>query len=148
MRHLCAIALLALVGCAAAPPEENAEARAETIEEILTQPMNDEEYAEAQRCLATHAYRNVRVLDDRHVLFEGPGDRAWLNQLRSRCVGLRRNATLRFRLRDNRVCSLDSFEAVDTFFGRWDRSSATCTLGEFQPVTPEQVAAIRAALAE
>ena len=149
MRHLfLASTLLALVACAAAPPAENAEVRAEAIEDILTQPLADEEYAEAQRCLATHAYRNVRVLDDQHVLFEGSGDRAWVNRLRNRCVGLRPNVTLRFRLRDNRVCNLDSFEAVDTFFGRWDRTSASCTLGDFMPVTPEQVEAIRAAVAE
>jgi hypothetical protein len=149
MRHLLlAAAVMALAGCAAAPAEEQAEARVEAIDDILTQPLEDEDYAESVRCLPTHAYRNVRVLDDQHVLFDGPGDRAWLNRLRNRCSGLRTNATLRFRLRDNRVCELDTFEAVDTIFGAFDRVSATCSLGSFTPVTPEQVDAIKAAVEE
>jgi hypothetical protein len=100
------------------------------------------------RCLSTHAYRSVEVLDNRNVLFKGPGDRAWLNQLRFPCAGLRPRDTLQFRLRDNRVCDMDTFEAVDTFFRIWSRTSATCSLGQFQPVTPEQVEAIRAAVKE
>jgi hypothetical protein len=149
MRHLLiAGALLAFAGCAAAPAEEQAEDRVEAIDEILSQPMEEEEYAEAVRCLPTHSYRSARVLDDHHVLFEGSGGRAWLNRLRHRCVGLRPNSTLRFRLRENRACELDTFEAVDSFLGVWDRASGTCSLGRFMPVTPEQVEAIKAAVAE
>jgi hypothetical protein len=143
-----AVALTLLVGCAAAPAEDQAAARVEAIDDILTKPLDDEDYAEAVRCLPTHAYRNVRVLDDQHVLFEGPGDRVWLNRLRHRCSGLRTNTTLRFRLRDNRVCEMDTFEAVDTMLGGLGRVSATCSLGDFSPVTPEQVEAIKAAVEE
>jgi hypothetical protein len=147
-RLLLIVALTGVAACAAAPEEEEAPARLEAIDDILSQPLDDEEYAESVRCLATHAYRNVRVLDDQHVLFDGPGERAWLNRLRNRCPGLRSNATLRFRLRENRVCELDTFEAVDTMLGGLDRVSATCSLGSFSPVTPEQVEAIRAAVEE
>jgi hypothetical protein len=122
--------------------------RAEAIEDILSQPLDEGEYTEAVRCLTPQAYRNVRVLDDQHVLFEGPGDRAWLNRLRNRCIGLRPHATLRFRMRDSRICDLDTFEAVDTMMRGMDRVSATCSLGRFMPVTPEQVEAIRGAVDE
>lgn len=146
------LAVLMVGGCTARPAEEvppsAAEAKQEAIEDILSTPLEAEEYAEAARCLPTHAYRSVEVLDDQNVLFKGPGDRAWLNQLRHRCIGLRRNDTLRFNLRDNRVCDLDTFESVDTFFRMWTRTSATCSLGRFQPVTPEQVEAIKAAIQE
>ncbi len=138
--------LLILAGCASAPPSEEQQARTEAIEDILSQPLPSEEYAEEVRCLSTHSYRSVEVLDPEHVLFEGTGDRVWVNKLRNRCVGLRRNDTLRFELRDNRVCNLDSFEAVDSFLWFWERTSGTCTLGNFIPVTPEQVAALKAAL--
>lgn len=130
---------------AAAEPDESARSRAEVIDEILSTPLEEGEYAEAVRCLAPQAYRSVRVLDDEHVLFEGPGDRAWLNRLRNRCVGLRPHATLRFRMRDSRLCELDTFEAVDTMLRGVDRVSATCSLGSFIPVTPEQVEVIRSA---
>jgi hypothetical protein len=133
---------------AEAPGEAAGTPRAEVIDEILTKPLDEEEYVEAVRCLSPHSYRNVRVLDDRHVLFEGPGERVWLNRLRNRCIGLRPNATLRFRMRDTRVCELDTFEAVDSFLRGMDRVSATCSLGRFMPVTPEQVEAIRGAVDE
>lgn len=152
MRTLMALSLLALTACASAPDREASEAQAaareEAIQDILTKPLAAEDYVESERCLSTHIYRSVEVLDDRNVLFKGPGDRVWINQLRHRCIGLRRNDTLQFELRDNRVCDLDSFQAVDTLFRVWSRTSATCTLGKFQPVTPEQVEAIRAAVRE
>ncbi|MFW6092746.1 MAG: DUF6491 family protein [Pseudomonadota bacterium] len=140
--------LLLLGGCASAPSSEEQEAHREAVEDILSEPLGAEAYAETERCLSTHQYRSVEVLDAQHVLFRGPGDRAWLNTLRRRCIGLRRGDTLQFRLRDNRVCSLDTFEAVDGFFWFWDRTSGVCSLGDFAPVTPEQVEAIRAALAD
>ncbi|MEQ8994475.1 MAG: DUF6491 family protein [Pseudomonadales bacterium] len=152
MRVLMVLSLLALSACASAPEREASEAQAaareEAIQDILTTPLAAEDYVESERCLSTYTYRSVDVLDDRNVLFKGPGDRAWINQLRHRCIGLRRNDTLQFELRDNRLCELDSFESVDTLFRVWSRTSATCTLGKFQPVTPEQVEALRAAVRE
>jgi hypothetical protein len=146
------LSLLALTACMSAPEREASEAQAaareEAIQDILTTPLAAEDYVESERCLSTYAYRSVEVLDDRNVLFKGPGDRAWINQLRHRCIGLRRNDALQFELRDNRLCELDSFESVDTLFRVWSRTSATCTLGKFQPVTPEQVEALRAAVRE
>jgi hypothetical protein len=147
-----ALVIVLLAGCASRPADEQepsvAEATREAIQDILTTPLDADEYAETVRCLSTHAYRSVEVLDNQNVLFKGPGDRAWLNQLRHPCVGLRPRDTLQFRLRDNRVCDMDTFEAVDTFLRVWSRTSAMCSLGQFQPVTPEQVEAIRAAVKE
>jgi hypothetical protein len=157
MRHsMLVVTVLVLAGGVAVSAEEaeapveaaDTRTRAEAIDEILSQPLDESEYVEAVRCLSPHAYRNVRVLDDQHVLFEGSGERAWLNRLRNRCIGLRPNATLRFRMRDSRLCELDTFEAVDTMLRGMDRVSATCSLGRFTPVTPEQVEAIRGAVDE
>jgi hypothetical protein len=152
MKVLFGFAVVLLSACAATPQDEQREAREaatqETIQDILTTPLESEDYVEAERCLSTYQYRSVEVLDDQNVLFKGPGDKAWLNQLRHRCIGLRRNDTLRFEMRDNRLCNLDTFEGVDSFFRLWNRTSATCSLGNFQPVTPEQVEAIRAAIRE
>lgn len=153
MRYLFWIGLLsvAAAGCASSSPEarqqsEQAEAaRQEAIDKILSEPLAADEYAQQERCLSTRTYRSVEVLDDRHVLFEGTGDRAWVNELRNRCIGLRPNETLAFKLRDNRVCDLDTFEAIDTSFLFVTRTSATCSLGRFTRVTPEQVEAIKAA---
>jgi hypothetical protein len=52
------------------------------------------------------------------------------------------------RLRNAQVCNLDTFQAMETIIGGWTRTSATCSLGEFVPVTPEQAKAIEAAIKE
>lgn len=143
-----ALALAACAGKQADTEQAAREAQArETIDKILTEPLEAEEYGKNERCLSTYAYRSVDVIDDTHVLFRGSGDKMWLNTLRNRCLGLRPNDTLRFSLRNNRVCDLDTFESVD-YFAFIGRSSATCSLGSFTPVTAEQVEAIEAAVEE
>lgn len=142
--------LAVLAGCAGAEPTPEQQAREvvkhETINDILSQPLAAEEYADERRCLSTRSYDSVDVLDDEHVVFRGTGDKIWVNKLRHRCVGLRRDRILRFEMRDSRICDLDRFEAVSAHaFGI---SSGVCSLGTFTPVTPEQVEAIEVAVKE
>lgn len=151
MRTLLGIAaLIGIVGCAGAGPTPEQQAREaakqETIADILSQPLPAEAYSQNERCLSTYLYDQVDILDDQHVVFRGRGDKLWLNKLRNRCIGLNRHDMLQFKLRDSRVCDMDTFEAVDSAF--WGMRSGTCTLGEFQPITPEQVEAIEAAVQE
>jgi hypothetical protein len=137
----------ALAGCASDPAQTAAEQQqvAEQIDTILTQPLGEEEYGGGERCLSTHLYDSVQVLDTRHVLFKGRGERLWVNTLRNTCVGLRKRDILQFDVRGSQICNLDTFTAVSNSFG-WQRTSATCSLGDFSPVTAEQVAMIEAAL--
>jgi hypothetical protein len=142
--------MLVVLGCATAPTPEQEAAQAkadQTIEEILTTPLEEREYAPV-RCVSVHAYHTVEILDDQHVLFRGTGDRVWLNKLRHRCIGLRPTSVPIFRLRDSQVCDLDTFEGSDRMFGWFGRTSATCSLGTFARITPEQASAIRDSLRE
>lgn len=147
---LCLAAVAWLSGCAGAGPSPEQEAREtakrETIQDILTQPMAAEEYGEQQRCLSSLDYDNVDVLDAEHVLFRGRGDNLWLNKLRNRCVGLDRNDVLRFRMRSNQLCDMDTFEGLSSFMV--GVSSGNCSLGTFTRVTPDQVEAIEHAVKE
>jgi hypothetical protein len=146
-----ALALL-LAGCAGSAPTPEQEAAqaaaAETIDEILSTPLESEEYGSPLRCLSTYNYHSVEILDDRHVLFKGTGDRLWLNQLRNRCIGLRTNSTPVFRLRDSQLCDMDTFEGMDSMLGVYSRTTAVCSLGTFTPVTREQADVIKTALRE
>jgi hypothetical protein len=145
--------VLALAGCAGSGPstselEARDQVKQEAIQDILNTPLATEDYSpDASRCLSNHEYRSVDVLDDRHVVFRGSGDRLWVNQLRQRCVGLRRNEVLRFELRNSRVCDLDTFQSLDRGLG-FARTSGTCTLGTFMPVTEDQLEAIEIAVRE
>lgn len=143
MKKLCILVpcLLTLAACAGSSAN-----RAPEIAAALEQLQSREDYARTERCLSTHQYRSVEVLDENHLLFTGTSrDRLWLNKLRSRCPGLRRNDTLAFELRNNRLCNLDTATVVDRFLF-WERTGPTCSLGEFQQLTPGQAELLREAL--
>ena len=147
------IVLMWLAGCAGSAPSPEQrqaleQAKEEAIEDILNTPLAAEDYnTEDSRCLSSHEYRSVDVLDDQHVVFRGSGERLWMNQLRTRCVGLRQDEVLRFEMRSNRVCDMDTFQSLDQGLG-FIRASGTCTLGTFTPITPEQLEAIELAVKE
>ena len=146
---LLALLVAGCAGSAPTPEQEAAQAAAiETIDQILNTPLESEDYGGSMRCLSTHNYHSVEILDDRHVLFKGTGDRLWLNQLRNRCIGLRPNSTPIFRLRDSQLCNMDTFEGMDSLLGVYNRTAAVCSLGSFTPVTREQAEGIKAALKE
>lgn len=133
------VLLLALVGCAAGGGE-----RQQRISDALEQLTTDTEYATTRRCLSTFEYRQVEVLDDRHLLFRDR-NRYWLNELRSRCPGLRRHDTLLFERRSPRLCALDTAEVIQRFLF-WRRTGPVCTLGEFHELTEPQAALLREAM--
>jgi hypothetical protein len=141
---------LLLAGCASDPAKQ-AEAQqevAEEIETILTQPLDEDEYAQGERCLSTHQYDSIDVLDNRHVVFKGRGDRLWVNTLRAPCVGLRRRDVLKFEMRGRQLCNLDDFVAINPSRFLGAETSAHCVLGDFAPITEEQVALIKDAVAK
>lgn len=117
----------------------------EDIETILTQPLGQDEYVEAERCLSRYSFHSVDIIDDAHVLFSGRRGKAWLNTLRRPCIGLNRRDIPKFEYRaSSQLCNLDDFVGMDSGFSGFTRTSASCALGDFQPVTPEQVALIKA----
>ena len=144
------------IGCAVSPEiQERRQATEAEIDAILAEPPSQAEHRTTQRCLSDPEYRTFRALDDRHILFEGRRDRLWINTLRTRCPDLSYGHVLRVRSRSllGRICALDNFSVDDWFTWPWYRrwpwrwaspwsSGIMCTLGEFQPVTKDQVEAI------
>ncbi len=137
-----------ITGCASTTPESSTakQQAEEDIASILSHPLSEKAYDEGVRCLPSMNYHSVKILDDQRLVFEGLGDKRWLNQLRNRCPGLRPGDTLRFELTGSRLCEMDTVVAIDRFLYFWERTSATCMLGKFEPVTPDQIDAIKAAL--
>jgi len=143
---------LLMAGCAGSPAEPTGE-QPEALEDILSQPLDAEEYGEPRRCISEYAYRDFEPLGERLVVFEGPGGRLWLNELRGRCPGLDRASSLAFRSRGFQLCELDQFKVTDVFawerYQRWPwrwMDGIPCTLGKFQPISTEQLEALRATL--
>jgi hypothetical protein len=148
------VLLVVLTGCAGVPADPQVEKqRRESIDDILNQPLEQAEYGTPQRCISEFAFRDFQALNDRYLVVEGPGDQLWLNELRGLCPELHRSAALAFRQRSMRICAFDQFKVVDWLArpyderGSWHRLDGfPCTLGEFQPVSPAQLEALRAAL--
>jgi len=147
---LASAAALLLAGCASAPDESRREAIEAEIDAILSTPLDPAEFGAPQRCLSEFDYRNFRALDDRRILFEGRQDKLWINTLRSRCPDLHYGEVLVVRsFSATRLCELDTFVATDWFAWPWYRrwpwhwgswgTGMRCTLGEFQPITRNQL---------
>jgi len=150
-----ALALTALLvsGCGSSPPDPAKAEQTEALEDILSQPLDAEEYGKPRRCISQYAYRDFEPLGERFLVFEGPGGKVWLNELRGRCPGLDRGCALAFRNRGFQLCELDQFKVTDVFawerYQRWPwnwMDGIPCTLGKFQPISNEQLEALRATL--
>lgn len=143
-----AVAILLTAGCAAQgePPEEEQEPL--SVEDILASAPRPEDYSDSVTCLHRDAYVDVDVLNRELLLFQGRGDKVWLNRLRRPCIGLRDRDALAFEMRNSRLCDLDTFNSIDTFRGALEPASARCSLGKFETVSPEQAAALKEGLAQ
>ena len=143
---LCFLVTALLSACATQPETAQEEEQPLTVEEILASAPQPEDYSDPVTCLHRYAYENVDVINRELLVFHGRGGKAWLNRLRNKCVGLRREDTLAFDMRDSRLCDLDSFSSVDTFGGPLERTSARCSLGKFEPISPEQAKLLKEGL--
>ena len=154
-----AAALLLMAGCAVSPEaEERRQAMDTSIAEILSQPIDVDTYAEPQRCLMSQDFRSYRALNNQYMLFIGRRDKQWVNRLRTSCFALDRGDVLITRsFSGSRICDRDTFDVADWFSWPWYRrypwqwgtglgSGGAGMLGEFHPVTDEQVAEIEAVL--
>ena len=118
-----------------------------TVEEILASAPQPEDYSDPVTCLRRDTYQEVDVINRELLVFHGRRGKAWLNRLRNTCIGLRPDDTLAFDMRDGRLCDLDSFSSIDSFGGPMERTSARCSLGKFEPISPEQAELLREGLA-
>ncbi len=142
---LAALFALAAGGCATSPRVPDDATR--QMNEILDRVSRHYSEEGARTCLPTSAYRRVEVIDERRLVFFGGGERAWLNDLRRPCNGLRPKDLLSFDLRDGRACRLDQIRAVD----RYDVTSISgpsCALGDFKPIPPGQAEVIKTLIKE
>ena len=138
-----------LAGCATQPETaQQEEEQPLTVEEILASAPKPEDYSDPVTCLNRYAYEEVDVINQELLLFYGRRGKVWLNRLRNACIGLRRRDTLAFDMRDNRLCDLDTFSSVDAFGGPLERTSARCSLGKFEPVSPEQAQLLKEGLTQ
>ena len=138
-------AMPSLAADVAAPPTAPADTNAR-LAFILDNPLQESDYARAERCLFPRTYEAVEILDKRHLLFVGYRDKIWLNQLRVDCLGLRKDSVLIFEVHESSLCDMDGFHSTPR--GAMSGEFGThCTLGHFEPITPAQADQLRTAFA-
>ncbi len=138
-----------------AAPETSTAETSETVPEPVAAPTLDEkldallgetlaadEYGESRHCLHRSAYRRVEIINQEFLLFSKQGT-YYLNRLKRKCPGLRRNLLLTFTMWGNSVCRSDIVYVSDRFGSSF---RATCHLGEFELIEEQQALALKAAL--
>ena len=132
---------------ASAQASEGADASALDVETILNNPLDDDAYSQRRTCLLSRAIDRVEVLDETMVLFHVRRNKAWLNQLSSRCLGLERDMIINLRIFGGSLCRLDTFRGM-TRMGGGHMPTAHCRLGDFEAIEGPQIDALRTALEE
>lgn len=139
---------LALGACAMQPQPGVEPARSLSVDEILASAPRPGGVEGAVACLPRNAYTEVEVINPELLLFHGRGEKMWLNRMRQACLGLRLDRTLAFEMRDSRLCDLDTVRGIDNFGGFWSATGARCSLGKFDPVSPEQAELLKTELSK
>lgn len=88
-----------------------------------------EKTGEVVRCLPLTQVRSSDPLDDTAMLFETRGGEMYLNELRGKCIGLKRNDRYSFKTTQNQICVGDII-SVSNRAGTVPLGS--CGLGEFE----------------
>lgn len=137
-----AVFAVLIAGCAS-----NGSERQARVASALDEIEGANAYADTEQCLPTYRYDSVEILDDKHLLFEDRnGKDVWLNELRAACPGLRPRDTLAFQMRGSSLCKLDRAEVIERILF-WQRTGASCSLGEFHELTEAQTSTVKQALA-
>lgn len=116
-----------------------------SLEQLLNDPAAVAPDIESSRCIRSRSSGiSTEILDAKHLLFKSSvGKRAWLNRLRTECIGLRPEMILVIESRGTRLCQLDSvFGATSAGFP--SVRSAPCSLGSFEAITMEHAEALEA----
>jgi len=102
-----------------------------------------DESADGKNCIPLNRISNVEVLDRQRVLFRMTGRDHYLNTLPHACPSLRRNQPIMYRTSLSNLCSLDSIRVLETYGGGY-YPGASCGLGEFKPISDDEIKALKA----
>ena len=118
-----------------------------TVEAVLAETLPADAYVGTTDCIRARGVRRVDVLDRGHLLVFGSHERAWLNRLETRCLGIRDDMIIMFDLWGTKVCRWDFAYAQDRRKHSFDNYrdggiiggyASRCRLGEFEEIDHQQ----------
>ncbi|MDE0661955.1 MAG: hypothetical protein OXI79_20180 [Gammaproteobacteria bacterium] len=148
-----ALPLLATVPCLAteADSTDSADppaASESVVEDILDNPLADDDYTEERTCLRRREIDSIEIIDESHVVFRGRvKKRVWVNQFSQPCVGLRRDMVVTTRARSGSICRLDAIDARPRAASPFE-PAVRCYLGGFEAIDDVRVEAMKRAVDE
>jgi uncharacterized protein YnzC (UPF0291/DUF896 family) len=116
-----------------------------TVEEILNQDPRRQDYVEERNCISAQRIRDVKVLDEQHVVFNMRRGKHYLVQFKHRCFGLKPNRPISYEISSSQLCRFDAIRGVEDFAGRL-QPGQRCRIPGFQSISEEQVVSLKANL--
>lgn len=92
-------------------------------------------------CIQLNRLMRTEVLDERTIVFHQRGGRAYRNYMPRDCPGLERERRFAYRVSAGRLCSTDTVTVLER--GGGVSAGFTCRLGDFHPITAEELEELR-----
>ena len=127
MKKIIALAAIAATAaCTAEPIDTSRDDEARLAAELR----GYEQTGPAESCVSLREIRGNHSVGERAIVFEGRGDRVWVNRPRAGCPDLRHTRALRTETTTSQLCRGDIATIFDPTTGM---EFGACGLGEFTP---------------
>ncbi|MDE0178867.1 MAG: hypothetical protein OXP36_09730 [Gammaproteobacteria bacterium] len=149
------VVLLTSLGTVPCPATESESTDAATppasesaVEEILDNPLADDDYTDERSCLRRREIDSIEIIDESLIVFRGRiKKRVWVNRFSQPCVGLRPDMVVTTRARTGSICRLDAIDARHRAASPFE-PAVRCYLGGFDAIDEAQVEALKRAVDE
>lgn len=89
-------------------------------------------------CVQVSNIDETDAIDDQNLIFRMRNDRVYRNHLPRKCPGLARENRFAYETRVGQLCNIDTITVLERF-GIGFTPGFTCRLGEFVPLSPEEI---------
>jgi hypothetical protein len=131
MKHIIALAALALASGCAASAEDEALLRADSEVELAAELRDYQPSGTAISCVPLRDLGGNRSAGQGAVIF-GSGNRVWVNRPPAGCPVIRHGRTVTLRTTGSQLCRGDIINVVDPVSGI---NYGSCGVGDFEPYT-------------
>jgi hypothetical protein len=96
-------------------------------------------------CVITQSISRTDILDDQTIIFYMRGKNvAYRNYLPRKCPGLKRWERFGYKVQSGRLCNVDLITVLEnSILGPGFDQGFTCRLGDFHPLSPEDIASLK-----
>jgi hypothetical protein len=91
-----------------------------------------------QDCLVVSRIRGTEAIDDQNIIFTMRNRQVYRNTLPNKCPNLERENRIAYETRTSQLCNVDTITVLEDF-GVGFRPGFTCRLGEFVPLSPDEL---------